>query len=193
MFDRACSVGYIGVLESAPQPDRPEAERVVQLRSLPTKVFLAVGLVLLIGSMGVSAAVLKRTAVASCGPSTIVPTVLYSVTNDMGVAPGVTAPSTFHVASSTNILSMKTYHYVYPGGLSSTGQIGLKSSDGKIYGPWQTTGSPGIHDVPNANWNVSIDIVLPPGTYTVTDSDPSTWSSNIGTKGEGIFWVTGWP
>jgi hypothetical protein len=42
-------------------------------------------------------------------------------------------------------------------------------------------------------WAATIDLVLTPGTYTVTDSDPSTWSSNSGTGGAGMFWIAGYP
>jgi hypothetical protein len=121
------------------------------------------------------------------------PQQLYTVSDGDTVTNGANAPSKFTVASgSVHLVSLKTYHYVAPGGLASAGKIGLRSSDGKVYGPWQTTGSPGVGGVPNAFWTASIDLVLPAGTYTVTDSDTATWSANAGTHGAGMFWVTGY-
>jgi hypothetical protein len=39
--------------------------------------------------------------------------------------------------------------------------------------------------VPNAYWNTRPGVTLAPGTYTVIDSDPSTWAQNAGTGGAG--------
>jgi hypothetical protein len=39
--------------------------------------------------------------------------------------------------------------------------------------------------VPNAYWNARPGVTLAPGTYTVIDSDPSTWAQNAGTGGAG--------
>jgi hypothetical protein len=86
---------------------------------------------------------------------------------------------------------VKTYHYVRPNGLPSAGTISLRSSDGKLYGPWQATGSPSSDGLANAVWTASIDVELPAGIYTVIDSDPSTWSSNAASGGEGMFWISG--
>jgi hypothetical protein len=107
---------------------------------------------------------------------------------------GATAPSTFTVKSgSVRVTSLTTYHYVEPNGIPSTGRVGLTGPDGKVYGPWQATGSDGQGGIKNAMWAATIDLVLTPGTYTVTDSDPSTWSSNSGTGGAGMFWIAGYP
>jgi hypothetical protein len=119
-------------------------------------------------------------------------TQLYATANGDSVSPGVSVPSRFNVESgSVTVVSLKTYHNVAPHGLKSAGQIGLRGSDGKVYGPWQATGSPGPGGEANAFWTATVDVVLPPGTYTITDSDPSTWSANAGTGGAGMFWVSG--
>jgi choice-of-anchor C domain-containing protein len=44
--------------------------------------------------------------------------------------------------------------------------------------------------VPNANWIATPNVVIPAGTYTVIDSDPSTWSQNSGSGGQGFAAVT---
>ena len=130
---------------------------------------------------------------SGCGPAIVAgPVVLYATGNSGNVSVGPTAPSRFTVASgSVRITELKTYHYFRPDGLPSAGTISLKSSDGTVYGPWQTTGSPAVDGLANAFWTASIDVELPAGIYTVIDSDPSTWSSNAASGGEGMFWISG--
>ena len=126
--------------------------------------------------------------------STAAPVQLYSNSDPGPTQVGATAPSTFTVKSgSVRVTSLTTYHYVEPNGIPSTGSVGLTGPDGKVYGPWQATGSDGQGGIKNAMWAATTDLVLTPGTYTVTDSDPSTWSSTGGTGGAGMFWITGYP
>ena len=159
----------------------------------PTRILAVLGSVLFVGSFLLSAGPLRATAVIVCGPSPIPQVQLATVSNEIAVIPGVTTPSEFTVASgSVTVLSLATYHYLLPRGMSSTGMVGLRSSDGRAYGPWQTIGKPGASDIANAIWYAAVDVVLPAGTYTVTDSDPYTWSVNDGTRGAGMFWVTGY-
>jgi len=125
--------------------------------------------------------------------STAAPVDLYSNGNTLGIQPGATAPSTFTVeAGSVRLVTLTTYHYVAPKGVQTTGKVGLKGSDGKVYGPWDTTGSDGQGGIKNAFWVATIDLVLTAGTYTVTDTDPATWSSNARTGGAGMFWASGY-
>jgi hypothetical protein len=84
-----------------------------------------------------------------------------------------------------------TYHWNDAEGMSSPGTIGLRAADGTMYGPWQATGLDGQGGVPNANWVVNPNIIIPPGAYTVIDSDPSTWSQNEETGGAGMAWGKG--
>jgi hypothetical protein len=120
------------------------------------------------------------------------PVVLYTNGNNGWASTGPTAPSQFTVASGpVRITELKTYHHVLPDGLPSTGTISLKSSDGRVYGPWQTTGSPSSDGLANAWWDASIDVELPAGIYTVIDSDPSTWSFNADSGVAGMFWISG--
>jgi hypothetical protein len=85
------------------------------------------------------------TATSGCGPAIVAgPVQLYTNGNGGGVTPGATAPSRFTVTSGpVRITELKTYHYFRPDGLPSAGTISLLGSDGTVYGPWQTTGSPG--------------------------------------------------
>jgi hypothetical protein len=126
--------------------------------------------------------------------STAAPVQLYSNSDPGPTQVGATAPSTFTVKSgSVRVTSLTTYHYVEPNGVPSTGSVGFTGPNGKVYGPWQATGSDGQGGIKNAMWAATIDVVLTSGTYTVTDSDPSTWSSNGGTGGAGMFWIAGYP
>jgi hypothetical protein len=126
--------------------------------------------------------------------STAAPVQLYSNSDPGPTQVGATAPSTFTVKSgSVRVTSLTTYHYVEPNGLPSTGSVGFTGPDGKVYGPWHATGSDGQGGIKNAMWVATMNIVLTAGTYTITDSDPSTWSSNGGTGGAGMFWIAGYP
>jgi len=81
------------------------------------------------------------------------------------------------------ICKIITYHWNYGQGTSSTGEIMLRNmNDGMAYGPWKTTGEPGMGGVPNAYWVAHTDAVIRKGTYVVEDSDESTWSNNAGSN-----------
>lgn len=130
---------------------------------------------------------------AAPGRSAPIEVPLYNNENGDGVTPGAKTPSTFTVgAGAVHLSSLTTYHYMLPNGLTSTGQVGLVGPDGATYGPWPTIGSIGQGGIPNAMWRAVTDVTLPTGTYTITDSDPSTWSANAGTGGAGMFWTTGY-
>ena len=104
--------------------------------------------------------------------------------NIAGVYNGPTSPTVFTLSKTTYITRIENYHY-FNGG-KKPGTIGLKSSTGKVYGPWQAYGIIGQGGVQNATWVAQPKIQLPAGTYTVIDSDPSTWSQNSGSKGCGF-------
>ncbi len=103
-----------------------------------------------------------------------------------------TAPTIFTINQSYMITKITTYHWNYARG-KTPGTIALKDANGKIYGPWQAIGSEGQGGVKDAYWNVTPNIVLPPGTYTVIDSDPGTWAQNFESNGEGFVIIYGYP
>jgi hypothetical protein len=113
---------------------------------------------------------------------------LVNVGNILAVTPGATAGATFTVDAPTLITWVSNYHY---GPETAPGQVGLTASDGSFFGPWQTVGAEGQGGVANAYWNAAPYAVIPAGTYTVWDSDPSTWSSNADTGGVGFTVVRG--
>jgi len=109
----------------------------------------------------------------------------------LGVAyNGATEPTTFSIDESWLVTYLITYHWNGAEG-ATPGTVGLRASDGTTYGPWQAAGGLGQGGVPNAYWEVKPNIVIPPGTYTVLDSDPSTWAQNEETGGAGMSWGNG--
>jgi hypothetical protein len=95
-------------------------------------------------------------------------------------------PTVFALSRAVRIARITTYHWNYGAGTRRPGTIALLSDAGQWYGPWRASGEPGQGGVPNANWVVTLNQPLPPGTYRVIDSDPATWSQNEGSGGAGF-------
>ena len=119
-------------------------------------------------------------------------TMLYDNHNDGAVKNGG-KPATFELEAPTTIATIENYHYAEGKGTPGGGTIGLKAEDGTTYGPWETETTDGQGGVPNAYWTATVNILLPPGSYTITDSDPRTWSQNAGSKGVGMTRIVGAP
>ena len=115
---------------------------------------------------------------------------LYNNWNIAAVQNGPTSPTTFTTTKAYKITYFSTYHWNYGSGVPG-GTVGLRSSDGMTYGPWQVSTTPGQGGVPNAIWIATPNVLIPPGTYTVIDSDPSTWSQNSGSGGRGFAEIRG--
>ncbi len=113
-------------------------------------------------------------------------------TNIMAVYNGPTVPTTFSVNVPHLVTEIHDYHWNDAQG-AAPGTIGLQDQNGKMYGPWQAVGTPGQGGVPNANWHVYPNIVIPAGTYTIIDSDPATWSQNGDSGGKGMSYVMATP
>jgi hypothetical protein len=114
---------------------------------------------------------------------------IFQVTS-IGSAQNGATPTTFTVGESWLVTEIKTYHWNYGDG-TTPGTIGLRDADGTILGTWQAEGLPGQGDVADAYWVVNPNIVIPPGTYTIIDSDPDTWAQNAETNGIGMAWGSG--
>lgn len=99
-------------------------------------------------------------------------------------------PTTFTLDQTAVITRVQDYHYFNSGALPGT--IGLRHADGTLYGPWQTFGLPGQGQVSNAYWVAEPFVTLKPGTYTVVDSDTSTWSHNSASGFAGFTLVQGY-
>lgn len=102
-------------------------------------------------------------------------------------------PTVFTINQSRTITKIGTYHWNNGLGTQAPGTIGLQDQSGKIYGPWQASGQPGMGGVPNANWIATIQAGqdLRAGTYKVLDSDPSTWAYNSESDNSGAVSVVG--
>ena len=109
--------------------------------------------------------------------------------NIAGVQSGPQNPTEFTVDSEWTLTYMFNYHYFNNGILP--GKIGLKHEDGTEYGPWQCVGRVGQGNVVNAYWDCYPNVTIKPGKYTVTDSDPDTWSHNSGSNYCGFTHVEG--
>lgn len=111
--------------------------------------------------------------------------------NIYAVINGPRLPTEFKLEDRWLIGSFFTYHWNNAKGRAA-GKISFKHENGNVFGPWQAKGKPGQGGVPNAYWKVDTFGVLPPGNYTVIDSDPSTWSTNAGNGFRGFFTIQGW-
>ena len=107
--------------------------------------------------------------------------------NIYGVTNGPVSPTKFILNKDTYITRIENYHYFNNGKLP--GIITLMNEKGKVFGPWLATGTPGQGGVQNAYWVVRPNRILPAGTYTVIDSDPSTWSTNAQSANKGFTTV----
>ena len=108
--------------------------------------------------------------------------------NGYGVYSGPEEPTVFTIHHPYLITEIVNYHYNSGNG-AEPGEIALMDEQGEIYGPWQAsnTGDPD----PRRYWTVKPMIVLKPGTYTVLDSDTSTWACNSESEHRGMSWVSG--
>lgn len=86
-------------------------------------------------------------------------------------------PTRFTLADSRRITRIQTFHWNGGSG-AAPGSIALQGSDKALLGPWKARGVADERGLENAYWEVSPDIVLEAGTYTVLDSDPATWARN---------------
>ena len=108
---------------------------------------------------------------------------VFKVGNDAGVSNGGT-PTTVSLNKDTWMVDLWTYHWNNGRG-QPAGKTAMIAADGTVYGPWQTELVNGVY------WVAKPQTWLKAGSYTVCDSDPSTWAQNSGTSGQGMAWATG--
>ncbi|MBF0277046.1 MAG: pentapeptide repeat-containing protein [SAR324 cluster bacterium] len=106
--------------------------------------------------------------------------------NIASVQNGPSQYATFAIQQPMMITRINTYHWNNGKGTARPGSIGIKG-----LGSWQAQGSPGMYNTPNAEWWVSPNLLLQPGTYSIVDSNPATWSQNPGSQGIGHTAVYG--
>ena len=118
--------------------------------------------------------------------------VIFNNGNTGGVYNNPSRATTFTLRAPHVITLITNYHWNNGRG-ATPGTIALRGSDGRTYGSWRTSGSPGQGGVPNANWNAAPNVTLPAGTYTVVDSNPATWAQNSESGGAGHTKIEGYP
>ncbi len=96
---------------------------------------------------------------------------------------------TFTLTQSWKITLLITIHW-NDGNGKEPGLISLEDANGTVYGPWQAKGY-AYKEVENVRWNVMPNWVLPPGEYTLVDSDPDTWTNNEASEYVGFSRVSG--
>ena len=132
----------------------------------------------------------KNTQTPSSGNSQITsePQKIFNNGNIYGVRNAPTQPTVITLNHAFFIDSIVNYHY--NGGQGDTpGTISLISANGEVYGPWHAVSNPPDGSDPRKYWTVLPKVTLPPGTYTVVDSNPSTWAQNDQSARKGMCWI----
>jgi len=128
---------------------------------------------------------------------------LFEGFNTAGVtqsANGPPNPATFTLNSTAWISEVETYHFNNGNG-DVPGTITLQLPGGGVYGPFPAQGfnanstlCANTVNSPCLAWVASVNLPIGPGTFTVQDSAPATWSYNTGSgssNGSGFIRVTG--
>ncbi len=127
----------------------------------------------------------SSTTGAAAATTATVETEIYSNNNIAGVLNNPTGGlTTFTVEGNYMVTLLMDYHW-NDGQGAPAGTIGLKDTSGKVIGTWPVTVSSGVY------WDVTPNIKIGPGSYTIIDSDPSTWAQNSQSDNKGITVVKG--
>lgn len=107
----------------------------------------------------------------------------------MPATPATRIPATpaarISLTQTSQLTLIQTYHW--NNGLGAQpGSLALIDEQGRRYGPWPATGSPGPGGIANIYWNAQPMLTLPAGSYTVVDSDPATWTPDMQNGGRGF-------
>ena len=110
---------------------------------------------------------------------------IWKAGNDGGIeGGGGTSPEVVH-DRVYYVTEVTTYHAGWGPDAPPAGTISMRHEDGTVYGPWQA------EVVNGAYWTAHPDLEMPAGTYTLIDSDPSTWAQNSASGGTGMGWAYG--
>ncbi len=110
---------------------------------------------------------------------------IFSIGNLWAVENNATEPAQFTLDRRRTLVEIRTYHWNHGQG-QTPGTIGLRNANGRLFGPWPAKGADGQGGVRNAYWVVRPNVTLPPGEYTIVDSDPATWAQNAETGRRGM-------
>ncbi len=128
---------------------------------------------------------------AISGTGRSAPVRVYFNGNDGAVDNQPTRPTVVNFGRRTFVATITTYHWNHGRGTRIPGTIALRSRTGQLFGPWRASGQPGSGGAPNAYWVASPNVELPAGSYTIVDSDSSTWAQNARSGGTGHAWIEG--
>lgn len=118
--------------------------------------------------------------------------VLFDSTNIGAVLSGPKTILWLTFNQDTQITEIFTYHWNNGRGTQG-GTISLiEKTSGRTIGTWTATCTAGMNNVPNVNWTVKPDLLLPKGTYRVAVSAPETWSYNAQSQNAGIIKISGY-
>ena len=117
--------------------------------------------------------------------------IIYTNTSIAGVSSGPSVDTTFIVFVPHLITAIHTYHWEAQSTDYLDQAISLRHEDGTLYGPWPVSVADGQGNKPNVNWYVFPNEVVKAGSYTLIDSDNSTWSWASDTNNKGICVVKG--
>ena len=114
---------------------------------------------------------------------------IFDTKNNEAVLNNPPKPAEFTISKAHYITFIWNYHW--NGGRGVTpGNISLRRSDGKVFGPWEVTAA----DVTGRiNWECKPNFIIPAGTYTIVDSEHALWSWNDETGGRGMSKIKGYP
>lgn len=119
-------------------------------------------------------------------------TVWFDNGNLDAVENGPRAPTTFTLSKAADVARITTYHWNGGRG-AAPGTIALRGADGRVHGPFPARAHGGSGRAAPLYWVAEPRIGLAPGTYTVVDSDPATWSHNAASGYRGMVKVEGPP
>ena len=116
--------------------------------------------------------------------------VLFENGNIYATLDNPTRATMFAIKAPCRVTAITNYHWNSGRG-ADPGTIRLVQQGGKVFGPWKAAGIRGAGGVLNVSWIVRPDVVIGPGTYTVIDSSPESWSHNAASQGSGFCKVEG--
>lgn len=119
----------------------------------------------------------SRQAVNTTNPGTPEGHELFNNWNKAAVLNHPTSNSYFYLTEAVTITRIITYHWNNGMG-KLPGQIGLRDANGSTLGSWPAVSTSGTGGAQHVNWMVNPGLLLQPGLYQITDSDPETWSHN---------------
>ncbi len=135
------------------------------------------------GSAATCATIKPAPAVYTCSGAQVK---LFDNSNVFGVLNGAKPPSFTTKGKAYCLISITTYHWNNGKG-KTPGTIGLTGSS--TVAPSKAKGSSGQGGAPNVNWTVNYSTTKPVainGSYSCSDSDPTTWSQNQQSHGKGF-------